>query len=413
MKGAAATYLEVAGDIATYITQTAIWHEDRCTWIGAMPEEGPRGAPVLTYRSFGGDLYGGTAGVGLFLAEVASVSPERIVRDTAMGALRHAAGRAHRGGATLGHGLYSGTLGVAYSLARSGQILQEPEFIGAAAEMVRAVESATPQEGPIECDMISGLAGQTIGFLVLARMLGDSSIVDRGIECARRILTHALTQGDGLCWPSATMAHAPALLGFSHGASGIAIALLEAARASGKAEFREAAHRAFAYERSLYDAEARNWPDLRNTAGGKVRERSFATFWCHGAPGVALARIRAMELGGGDFIDLEAKTALDTTRSSVREGLESGQANFSLCHGVCGNAEVLLEGPRALSTEAIAVAEEVAELGSRMYASNPMAWPCGTHGGSTPGLLLGLAGIGHFFLRLARPDVPSVLLFRP
>jgi hypothetical protein len=34
-------------------------------------------------------------------------------------------------------------------------------------------------------------------------------------------------------------------------------------------------------------------------------------------------------------------------------------------------------------------------------------------GGSTPGLLLGLAGIGHFFLRLTRPEVPSVLLFRP
>jgi lantibiotic modifying enzyme len=120
-----------------------------------------------------------------------------------------------------------------------------------------------------------------------------------------------------------------------------------------------------------------------------------------------------MELGANDSIDLEAKIALDTTLSSVRYGLESGRANFSLCHGLCGNADVLREGRKILSTEAVAVTEEVAESGIRMYATNPSAWPCGTHGGSTPGLLLGLAGIGHFFLRLTRPDVPSVLLFRP
>jgi lantibiotic modifying enzyme len=334
------------------------------------------------------------------------------VRDTAMGALRHAVSRAHSGTA-LRAGLYSGTLGIAYSLVRSGQILQEPEFISAAAEMAGAVELAAPLGEAVECDLISGLAGKVIGFLMLARMLADSSYVDRGMECARQILTHARTEADGLCWPSATMAHAPALLGFSHGASGIAIALLEAARVSGEAGFRKAAHRAFVYERSLYDAEARNWPDLRNIAGGKSLERSFATFWCHGAPGVALARIRAAELGLGDLMSLEAKTALDTTQSSVREGLESGRANYSLCHGLCGNAEVLLEGQQILSTEATDMAKEVANVGSSLYASNPAAWPCGTHGGSTPGLLLGLAGIGHFYLRLARPQVPSVLLFRP
>jgi lantibiotic biosynthesis protein len=34
-------------------------------------------------------------------------------------------------------------------------------------------------------------------------------------------------------------------------------------------------------------------------------------------------------------------------------------------------------------------------------------------GGSTPSLLVGLAGIGHFYLRSACPSVPSVLLIRP
>ena len=34
-------------------------------------------------------------------------------------------------------------------------------------------------------------------------------------------------------------------------------------------------------------------------------------------------------------------------------------------------------------------------------------------GGTTPSLLVGLAGIAHFYLRGARPSVPSVLLIRP
>jgi lantibiotic modifying enzyme len=405
--------LDVAMRIADHIAKSAIWHGQRCSWVGAIPEEGPRGTPVLTYRSLSGDLYGGTAGVGLFLAEIAAVSMEASTRHAALGALHHAASRASTESGMPGYGLYSGALGIAYSLARSGHMLQAPELITAAAEIADAVEPAALHPGPIECDLISGLAGRTVGLLMLSRLVGESRLLERGIEYARRISALARNEANGVSWPSTTMAHAPALLGFSHGASGIATALLEAAQASGETVFRDVAYRAFEYERSLYDPEVRNWPDLRGHPSSSPGEQSFSTFWCHGAPGIALARIRAMELGANDSIDLEAKIALDTTLSSVRYGLESGRANFSLCHGLCGNADVLREGRKILSTEAVAVTEEVAESGIRMYATNPSAWPCGTHGGSTPGLLLGLAGIGHFFLRLTRPDVPSVLLFRP
>ena len=41
--------------------------------------------------------------------------------------------------------------------------------------------------------------------------------------------------------------------------------------------------------------------------------------------------------------------------------------------------------------------------------SGPQALP----GGVTPSLMLGLAGIGYFYLRLHSPTVPSILLVRP
>src|SRR5205085_438597 len=53
------------------------------------------------------------------------------------------------------------------------------------------------------------------------------------------------------------------LTGYSHGAAGIAWALLELAARAGADRFRPAALGAIAYERSLFSAEAGNWPDLR------------------------------------------------------------------------------------------------------------------------------------------------------
>ncbi|MDR3531448.1 MAG: lanthionine synthetase LanC family protein, partial [Rhodopila sp.] len=56
----------------------------------------------------------------------------------------------------------------------------------------------------------------------------------------------------------------------------------------------------------------------------------------------------------------------------------------------------------------------VGDLGIARHGSSS-AWPCGVPGGGeTPGLLLGLAGIGYFYLRLHSPsEVPSILLVEP
>jgi lantibiotic biosynthesis protein len=412
MTGEPLAHMSIVSDIAAHIAESAIWHEGRCTWMGAMPEEGPGGIPNLTYRAFGPDLYGGTVGVGLFLAELVAISPEERARETAYGALRHAYARARQAGSVLGNGLYSGLVGIAYGLSRAGTVLGEPEFIEAARELGQAALSAKANEPPVECDLMSGLAGSLTGLLALGRILGEPIYTQRAADCADRIVANARRHEEALCWPSTMIAGAPALLGLSHGASGIAVALLEVARVTGEAGFKEAAAKGFEYERLLYDAKARNWPDLRNSSS-LSGQPSFATYWCHGAPGVALARIRALELGGGESAHSEAQIALETTQASVRTALEVGQSNFSLCHGICGNAEVLAEGRQWLSGEGTRWAHEVAESGVRFYGGSAARWPCGTHGGSTPALFLGLAGVGHFYLRDAHPEIPSVLYIRP
>jgi lantibiotic modifying enzyme len=59
-----------------------------------------------------------------------------------------------------------------------------------------------------------------------------------------------------------------------------------------------------------------------------------------------------------------------------------------------------------------ALVHQVAEFGQRQYDQAQRPWPSGTHDRQeSPGLMLGLAGTGYFYLCAAQPAaMPSILL---
>lgn len=403
--------LMAATRISEEIVAGAVWHGDRCSWVGAMPEEAPGGRTVLTFRALGPDLYAGTAGVGLFLAELASITGDRDSRRTALAALRQAVSRVDDIPHFSEPGLYAGRPGVALALALAARALDDTELDTAAREITPANEK---RDSPTEHDLMAGGAGAVVASLALRSLLDDSRLVDRAVFYGDALLASAQRTDAGLSWPSPSQPATPGLTGLSHGAAGIAVALLELAAATGGDHYRDAATDAFAYERGLYDPGARNWPDLRNRrTGEREHDRTFATFWCHGAPGAALARLRALELGDDSQLREEALAGLSTTEAWVTAALASGTVNYSLCHGLAGNAEILLEAGDLVSQAAAALAHHVADAGIENHLENGAPWPTGAHGGATPSLFLGLAGIGRFYLRLARPELPSLLVLRP
>jgi lantibiotic biosynthesis protein len=123
--------------------------------------------------------------------------------------------------------------------------------------------------------------------------------------------------------------------------------------------------------------------------------------------------MRALELGEKGEVREEATTALASTEAWTSAALASGSVNYSLCHGLAGNAEILREGADLLGHQASELALQVAMTGIETYPRRGLPWPSGAHGGATPSLFLGLAGVGRFYLRLARPELPSLLLIRP
>jgi lantibiotic modifying enzyme len=163
-----------------------------------------------------------------------------------------------------------------------------------------------------------------------------------------------------------------------------------------------AAEEAFAYERGIFSAEARNWPDLREQGGEGARP--FLTMWCHGAPGAGLARLLSLRHADSPELRQEAADAIATT-------LEQGFGkNHSLCHGDLGNLDVLRQAAR-ITNDAALDARSDALASSVLESISTQGWLCGVPlGVESPGLMTGLAGVGYGLLRLAEPDgVPSVL----
>jgi lantibiotic biosynthesis protein len=412
--GDVAGFMSAAEEIGAILTREAVWHDDQCNWMGVVPDEGRQsGIGGLTYAPLSPDLYGGTTGVAWFLAGLYTMTKEPKFRRTALGAIRQALARADTLPPHGRLGLFTGWGGMALASAHLGVLLDEQALLERAAQLVR--RCALEEADATEFDVLSGRAGTIAALVILSDLLSDAAPLALAVRLGGELCRAAVNADGGLSWPGQRVQRDRNLTGFSHGAAGAGFALLELYGASGDTRYRATAMRAFSYERRWFDPGARNWPDFRRSGSWRAqrsRPPTFAITWCHGAPGIALSRLRAIELTGDEGCRHEAEMALETTRRMVERLARSGKANWSLCHGLAGNAEVLLIGRDVLGTTwngAAALARDIAHNGIQRYAKRGHAWPYGTRG-DTPNLMLGLAGIGYFYLRLANPALPSILV---
>jgi lantibiotic biosynthesis protein len=404
-------FLGVAAAIGQRIVSEAVWHGGRCSWVGAVAE--PALAHRAELRALGPDLYEGTAGVGLFLAQLGCATGEDSFRTTAVGALRHAVARAAALAPERRDGLHAGSLGIAWAATRVALLLGVQELhAGARGVLTRA----RPAPGPGRCpDLVQGGAGSVVGLLALAEAFDDARLVEEATATGDELLEGATVRGHGWSWAIPGRRWPHHLCGASHGAAGIGGALLELFAVTGEERFRAGAAGAFSYERSWLDPGSGTWPDLR--IGGQRRgARQIASAvhgtWCHGEAGIALSRLRAIAVLGPGPHGHDAEVALETTRAHLAAALPYEIEDLSLCHGAAGAADVLLSGAAALDGRWHSAADLAADLGrvalERHTATND-DWPCGTTAGTAPGLFRGLSGIAWLFLRLHDRATPSPL----
>jgi lantibiotic modifying enzyme len=365
----------------------------------------------MTYGALGGDLYDGTSGIAVFLADLAVETGDELVRHTALGAIRQAIKAA-----PADSGLYTGGLGIAFAAARIGTRLDIPDLLEAARRTAAHVNPRPLPDGHF--DVLTGRAGAIIGQLAIADALSEPMLVDQAEHWAQELIVSADRGEHGWSWRAPNGQPHRDLTGFSHGAAGVGHAFVELYAATGESVYRKAALAAFLYERRWFSRDVENWPDFRDEPARRVHDPSravFRSYWCHGAPGIALTRLRAHEVLDDPHCLEEARAGLRTTVRETMSGLADGSLSYCMCHGLAGNADVLLTAMRLLNgaSETLGpIVEEIARRGATNHIDGGQPWPCGIpiSGQETPGLMLGLAGIGQFYLRLARPDsVTSVL----
>jgi lantibiotic modifying enzyme len=357
------------------------------------------------YRALPAELFGGTAGVALFLAQVNAAAPDRRIRQTALAAARQALARTADIPTPDAIGLFTGTLGVAHSVAVCGRELGVPQLTERALAITtgaRGREHASPH-----LDLVSGRSGAILALLALGREAESPDLVDWAVSLGDELLSACLGER-GWQWPEVLADPARTVrTGLSHGVSGAALALTELFAATGESRFLAAAGAAIDDERRFFDPNDGNW---RRREPGEPGQASQVA-WCHGAPGIGLARLRAWQLTGDPRYREELTVCVTTTSRWIGASLRSGVGNFSLCHGLGGNAEMLAlcVDQNAAEGGLADLVAQVADAGIERYADSGRPWPCGTPGGETPGLMLGLAGIGLFYLRANRPEVASAL----
>ena len=377
--------LSGAIDIGKKVCERAFLVDGLPFWARVTHNDVQERAVTLTEGGF----YDGAAGIGVFLAELGALTGQARFKNMALKCLKLLRRGENQAGRIVG--AYNGRAGLLYADVRISQALglgPDPSW----RRQLDQIREDAPSDPRL--DIISGVAGAAIVAVRIAEVFEDLRAValETARACGDRLTETVERSEDGACWRIPTVP--VPLTGLSHGTSGFAWALGELAVALERDHYFDLAREALAYEDASFDHERRGWRDLRPLIEGD----SIGGAWCHGAPGMALARSRLLRLG---MPDPGGRRAAET-QYAVHDD-SPAFAEPCLCHGMFGNAEILgLLGPR------FADASDALFGAAHRAASNADALEASL-GFNSPGLLTGLSGVGLAMLRRASPAVPSVL----
>lgn len=420
--------LEEACSIGDVLSRNAYFHRGRANWITRAIPYNISAEPTDSFpemNNLNASVYSGTAGVGLFLARLYKFSNNQAHRRVALGALRHAVSQAFHVstgptgqlGGMWRYGFYLGTLGIAWAAHEVGLTIGEPALERDARRMVRRLATMTGQ--PMENDVMFGSAG---GIPILLDLEKQGYPEAAGL--AEELGNNLLAQGtriegvDGLSWSNAGHVGKLNLTGFSHGTAGIALSLAQMGKHTGDQRFTEAAQAAIQYEASTYVAAQENWPNYQATVHSDGTY-PCANAWCHGAPGIGLGRAAMQPWLSGSQIRKDVEIAARTTRRFMAKELESPGKDHMACHGSFGTLDCLWIMEESLGhAGAMQEMQDIARMTVECHGAGAVKkwgetvhWPTGVTNGTYPTLMTGLAGMGHWLLRLhSDGKLPTILL---
>src|SRR5580700_10017186 len=396
-----ATFTAEADRIAAELSHYAIRRGPSVAWIG-LDWLGDSEFSQLV--CLGPDLYNGICGIGVFLAAHAAVTGNKASAELAYAGQAQLrknlkSRNAARMARALGLGGAVGLGSIVYALTVMAKSLQDDDLL---ADARQAADLFTDDliTADKQLDVVSGSAGGILGLLRLYRDSRSDDVLRLAVKCGEHLLGQPRLGPEGRRTWVGQGSGPRGLNGMSHGAAGFAYALASLAQATGRAEFAQAAAECIAFENSSYDAERHNWPDLRD-AGGLF----WPCQWCHGAPGIGLARIATAKIPGMD----DARLVTDI--QNAVEGVMHGRATAvdTLCCGALGGVEFFCAAGDALGRDDLRAlaAQQLTVVLRTAAAAGDYRWNSG-QGRFNLGMFRGLAGVGYTLLRRVDAALPNV-----
>ena len=341
-------------------------------------------------------VFGGTAGVVFMFADLFRVTGDPKAREVAEAAAMwvEAESKSDLRDGDADPGLYFGMSGHGQMCLHLYESTGRERWLRDAQARARAVARASWPDAHV----LSGSAGSVIYLLRLYQTEADQGVLDTAVRAGDHIARTVERDAEGARWDWHREGEVRFSAGFVHGASGIAYALAELWRFTGDDAIRNLVYDAWNWIEAVALEDDRGicwnrWP------GDPHRPR---VQWCHGAPGIGLFAARAAEILDDDDLRRLAERCASATLAAgnVRN-------NPSQCHGLAGNAELFIELARVGGNESwMSHARDFgdAAIAYREERDGEVRWPGDEPGNYSPDFMLGSSGLGHFFLRLARPE---------
>ena len=405
-------FLKHAKIIGKKICDDAIWYKSKCNWVASFAYVDEYDENNVTDISVANStldpyVYSGTSGIAYFLSFLYKITKDNDFRDACIGAINHAESKIQNSDPINDSGFYVGKIGVIYSMVQAGLNLNNASLVRRGYTLLQKLKFSYN----LSLETLDGSSGSIPALISLFHYFKDEKILNLAKFMGDEILDKKVQEAVGWSWKTDGPQLIHNLTGLAHGASGIGHGLLELYFETEDKKYLEGANNAFAYEDYWYDKTNKNWPDFRDeykTKGPVTSEYGFSVGWCNGAPGIGLTRIRAYEILKNKIYLKHAKNSLHTTKSVIRENLYNNY-DYSLCHGLSGLCDILLYSQRITTNQEYRkLAIQIGMSGIKQFSN--FSWPCGVINEQPPGLMLGLSGIGYFFLRLYDNTVPSILL---
>ncbi len=398
-------YEKIVKQIAEEICNQAFWYEDRCNWTGIFYNSYIANAEKIL-RALPINFYEGSAGIAFFLSASYNYFGLEIFRKTAIGAWQKTKGQ-------FGDfnkdkiGFHEGLAGIAYGMVQSGKWLNDTQLVEEGLELIKSlfqnIENAT-------FDIMTGCSGYIVSLSAIEKITKDKSLINLIQQSGNYLLKSGVVNNNQISWPEKITGN-PQLTGYSLGISGVIHALSEVYYYTKDPETLNSIKMAIKYENDFLEMKFNNWQDLRlkqNSGKKYISKKSLygSIFWCHGAIGITLSRLRSFLLTNDH--DSYDDAIIGINAINAKEKLET--KTHTLCHGAVGGLYAIesfkkqknmpLDFDRFLInntqiTEAV-VENKIPDF--KDYLLN------------NPSLFLGKAGIAYYYLSLLDKKMPNIFV---